>query len=240
MASSTSDPSGPALTGDWLRGWTVYLGACALLGAAGFSLLGLWDGAGVVNHAMVGAVLGPALGAQRRWSNLRAERYRSKYDPPGPTLTLASLRPTNQLAAERRYGAPPGTTTLLLTLLIICIPLVILGSLTQEPAWAWLVVWVVVTVPLGGLLWTVLYTYTEICPDGILLNKPLKSRMVLWSELAEVGWVRDPFADVVVLSTVDGRRFKTVGIAVSRTGAGRKRALRMLTDIELAWATASR
>jgi hypothetical protein len=234
--ASTSHPSGAALTRDTLRAWAIYLGICALLGSGGFSLLGLWDGQGIADHAMVGAVLGPALGVQWRWSNHRAEKYRSKYDPPGPTLTLASLPLTHQPPAERRYGAPPGTTMLLWSLLLICIPLVIIGSLTQEPAWAWLVIWVVVTVPLGGLLWTVLYTFTEISPDGILLKKPLKSRLVRWSELAEVGWQRDPFADVVVLSTLDGRKVKTVGIAISRTGGGRKRVLRMLADIEQGWA----
>jgi hypothetical protein len=235
--TSTPDPAGPTLTRESLLGkWWVYLLACALVGGFGFSLLALWYGEGVAGHAMAGALVGPVIGVHWRWSNRRAELYRSKHNPPGPTLTLESLRRVDHVPAERRYGAPAATTIFLLSLLALCIPLVVLGALNQEPAWAWLVVWVVVSLPLGGLLWTVLYTYTEVGPDGIMLNKPIRPKMVLWSELAEVGWRREPFADIVVLSTLDGRKLKTVGIAVSRTGMGRTRALRMLADIERAWA----
>jgi len=208
----------------------------ALLGCGGFSLLGLLRGKEVAGYAIAGGALGLVLVLNWQWQGWRTDRYRSQHDPPGPTLTWESLPRTDQLPAVGRHGAPPTTTILLLSLLAICVPIVIVGSVTEEPAWAWLVVWVVFTVLFGALLWTVLYTYTEVGPDGIRLNKPFRSQMIRWSELAEVGWVRDRFQDVVMLSTVDGRRIRTVGVAVSPTGVGLRRALRMLADIEKTWA----
>lgn len=207
----------------------------ALLGGGLFSILGLLRGE-IALYAMAGVVLGLLLGVQWWWRDKRTDRYRSKHDPPGPTLTLESLPRSGPPPAMDRYGAPARSTIGLLLLLAVTIPLVVIGSLTEKPAWMWLVVWGVVTVPLGWLLWTLLYTYTEVTPDGILLRKPFKSQLVMWSELAEVGWLRNPYADVVTLSTLDGRQVKTVGISVSPTGDGRHRVLRMLADIERAWA----
>jgi hypothetical protein len=54
----------------------------------------------------------------------------------------------------------------------------------------------------------------------------------------EVGWFRNALGDVLLLRTEDGKQIKSVGAGVANTGEGRRRVLRMLSDIERAWAHA--
>ncbi|WP_203906136.1 hypothetical protein [Rhizocola hellebori] len=96
--------------------------------------------------------------------------------------------------------------------------------------------WVVMAVAAGAFAWHLLFTFTEVGVDALVVRKPPRRQTVKWAELAEVQWHRESQYDVLVFRAVDGREVKAAGVVVTATGLGEQRMLRLRDDVKNAWA----
>ncbi|HZM74433.1 MAG TPA: hypothetical protein VFC19_01835 [Candidatus Limnocylindrales bacterium] len=216
----------------------VFLVLGALLFGAIGAMGGLESGHGATLGAVVGAAWGMFVGGVWAWQQLRARKYRERVDPPGPTLSRDGLAlPGTQTPIRRRYRLAPVSTIAIAVFSAACLSVAVWGWFIPDAVIGW--AFTGLAAVFAVLAWYGVSTYTSIGPHGVRVHTMLTARTVRWGELAEVGWLRDATGDFVVLKTANGTQIKTAGAFITATGGSRRRTLRMLSDIEHAWALAA-
>lgn len=213
-----------------------------VFGAVMFALLGtvtaLIESASVAGPALGGAVSGLVIGAGWFWQARRAVAYRAKVDPTRRNIAPSDLTVTDAAAAERVNARRYRHRRSLALAIVSCalfLPVAVLATAAPDAsALVTLGFWAMVALA-GSFLTAMCLTYTEVDRHGLRVRTLTTRHTIPWHDLAEVRWVRESDADRLVFRTKDGREIKSVGLAVTDIGLGRRAADQAVDDIEQTW-----
>jgi hypothetical protein len=209
----------------------------------GFSMAGwvagILSGDGIAESVAGGAFAGLLPGGWWYAEARRAQRYRASFDPKDRFVRWPERGRATSPFTNRRYRYPVALRLMAAVGGLMWPAIAMASSVAPEAGVGVAVVFWVIAAVAGVFAWHVFFTSTEVRADGLVVRTTIRRQTISWSELFEVRWQREAGRDVLVFCAVDGRAIKSAGVAVTAEGYGERRMLRLLDDIESAWATDS-